>query len=323
MTTTGIHHRLVLARAPAKLNLFLEVKDKRPDGYHEIESVIVAVSLQDTIAFQVHDAPPRKLDVVRSAPLRAAGSQIPNGQGNLIWSALDRWGQFRGTQGSADRASVTLFKRIPEQAGLGGGSSDAAAALRWVRDVDAPDVSNETLSGLAAHIGSDVPFFIRSGISLCRGRGEIIEALQRSKPLWFVVAKPPTGASTPEVYRRLPANRQPISSRAMVEAIKHGTPQDVGKLMFNRLQSAAESLVPEIRRAAAEFERLRCCGHQLSGSGSAYFGLFVNRPDAHRAQQVLRARLPTWFVCSCRSLARVSSIDHTSTPPQEAGRDHH
>lgn len=320
MPLTGIHDRFVLVRAPAKLNLFLEVRGKRPDGYHELETVMVAVSLFDTLRFQ-----PRangRLDVrcLLSQSLRTAGCAIPSGATNLAWRALDRVRNAPPLVSQNLGAEVEIYKRIPDQAGLGGGSSDAAAALRAAR-FGWPTIADELdIDRTAAEVGSDVPFFVEQGISLCRGRGESIAPLRLRSPLWFVVVKPKVGLSTRTIFERLTVSDSPRDANAICAAIERGDPRAIGMQMFNRLQETAESLAPEIQQAAAEFHRLPCLGHQLTGSGSAYFGLFLHRAAAQRAAQILRSRLPGWFVASCRSLGRQSRSTGHSPPVQEIRR---
>lgn len=323
MTTTGIQHRLVLARAPAKLNLFLEVKDKRPDGFHEIETVMVAVSLVDSLTLERRPVPPRVLRVTSSPPLGAIRSQVPTGRENLVYKAWDRWSARNEAPTSECWVPVALHKRIPDQAGLGGGSSDAAAVFRALRGLEEPQLDDAVLSEMAADVGSDVPFFVRAGVSVCRGRGERLEALPFAGPLWFVIAKPPVGISTRDVYARVALPQMPRSCDDLVEALRRRTPRAIGRLMFNRLQAATESLVPEIQLAAHEFARLDSCGHQMTGSGSAYFGLFPDRATAGRAERILRSRLPDWFVSRCCSLAPCDSEGLWTTLSQEARRADH
>ena len=322
MSSTGIHDRFVLIRAPAKLNLFLEVRDKRPDGYHEIETVMVAVSLFDSLRFQT--TTDSRLDVrcIHSQALNSGGYSIPAGRENIAWRALDRLRQTGGQATERLGGTLDILKRVPDQAGLGGGSSDAAAALRAALFIWPMPTDNAGLSQVAADVGSDVPFFMEQGISLCRGRGESITLLRRNPELWFVVVKPPIGLSTKTVYEQLTLPKSPLSTTDICSAIEHGAPREIGRWMRNRLQGTAELLAPEIRRAATEFARLDCCGHQMSGSGTAYFGLFANRTAAKRAEPILRSRLSGWFVATCHSLARQSaSLDPRSTV-QEARCDH-
>lgn len=323
MSLTGIQDRFVVVQAPAKLNLHLEILGRRTDGYHELETVMVAVSLYDSIRFQA--SADDRLDVrcFHSASLRAVGCAVPSGPSNLAWNAVDRFRRCGESFGQRRGGVVDIFKRIPDRAGLGGGSSDAAAAILAARSAWGAPLDRMDVVRTAAEVGSDVPFFLESGTSICRGRGERVAPLRQASPLWFVIAKPREGLDTRSVYERSEAPSSPRDSAAICDSIERGTPRQIGRHLFNRLQFAAEALAPEIRHAACEFRRLGCCGHQLSGSGSAYFGLFDGCRAARRGEQILRARLPGWFVVSCRSLAREYPFRHLVSTMQEANSEHH
>lgn len=283
---------------------------------------MVAVSLCDTLRFQTTSDDQLDVRCIHSQTLRAAGYAIPSGAENLAWRALERLRNATTSRSRQLGGGLDIFKRVPDQAGLGGGSSDAAAALRAARLKWQLPIDDAEFAGVAAEVGSDVTFFVEQGISLCRGRGETMTPLHRNSPLWFVVTKPAAGLSTRTVYEHLTLAKSPRSAAEICAAIDRGTPREIGRLMRNRLQQPAESLMPEIRRAAAEFARLDVCGHQLSGSGSAYFGLFANRTSAVRAEQILRSRLPGWFVISCHSLSRLPFSIARLSPAQETSREH-
>ena len=174
--------------APAKLNLFLEVLGRRPDGYHEIESLMVAVSLYDTLTFT--DDPSGEIS------LRCNDPALPVGSDNLVVKAAER---LRASADSLRGARIVLDKAIPAQAGLGGGSSDAAAtlvALDRLWDLRTPP---KTLDDLAGEIGSDVAFFMHAPAAVCRGRGEQVESVPLNDVYHFVLVCPPVGMSTADV----------------------------------------------------------------------------------------------------------------------------
>lgn len=323
MAATGIDDRFVLIHAPAKLNLFLEVKAKRADGYHELETVMVGVSLFDSLRFRAKSGGQLDVRCEVSAALGLASQSIPSGSANIAWQALDRLRMLTRPSQSLFGGDLEIFKRIPDQAGLGGGSSDAAAALLAARVAWQAPASDDELSCIAAEVGSDVPFFLNPTAALCQGRGEIVTPLRCRSPLWFVVVKPPVGLSTQAVYASFSPPRSPYFAEELAENLRVRGPYDVGRHMRNRLQSVAEELAPEIRQAAQAFAKLGCCGHQMSGSGTAYFGLFPNRMAAHRATVLLRSRLHGWFVCCCHSLSRRRPIACRAKLAQELQRDHH
>ncbi len=256
--------------APAKLNLFLEVLGRRPDGYHDIESLMVTVDGPNDVLSLVDDPSGR-------ITLRCDDPSLPTGPENLVVKAAEA---LRAESGFERGATIDLLKSIPAQAGLAGGSSDAAAtltALDILWDLKTPP---DRLDAIAATIGSDVAFFRHGPAAICRGRGEQIEPFPLSHPLSFVLICPPYGISTADVYRQLTPPERPRSIGPFLYALIGGDSREIGALLFNRLQPVAETLCPaltEIRDALADCPSID--GHQMSGSGSAYFGL-ARSPDA-------------------------------------------
>jgi len=292
----------VLIQTPAKLNLFFEVLCKRSDGYHEIETLMCPIDLDDTLAFSEDSGEYIRLEcerVVRQAGRDVPGSREVPGSGgaaaddlpvdssNLVVRALD---MMRERAGLSKGATVRLVKRIPIEAGLGGGSSDAAAALvagnigwnlKW---------PHRLLCDVAAEIGSDVPFFLGGGVAICRGRGELTVPTSGLEPLHFVVVRPPVGLSTATVYQACQTAKTRRSPERLVDALSRGDTETAGRLLFNRLQPAAEELTPWIERLKGEFAREDCSGHGMSGSGTSYFGLCRHARHAQRIARRLRAR---------------------------------
>lgn len=250
--------------APAKLNLFLEILGRRPDGYHEVETLMVAVDLHDTLTFA--DDPSGRITLHCDDPT------MPTGLDNLVVKAAER---LKGASGCDRGATIGLRKAIPAQAGLAGGSSDAAAtlvALDRLWDLRTPP---ERLDALAGEIGSDVAFFRQAPAAVCRGRGERVEPVPLAGPLHFVLVCPHVGLSTAEVYRHLTPPERPRPIGPVVEALVNGRPDALGRGLFNRLQPTAETLAPALSRVGDALAGLgpSLDGHLMSGSGSAYFGL--------------------------------------------------
>ena len=194
------------ARAPAKLNLYLDVGERRGDGFHELETLIVPIRIWDSLTLSTSpptaEGRPGRIDLtVRAGGAASRQPQldpVPTGKQNLVYLALEL---FQQESGSRFGAHVELVKRIPTAAGLGGGSSDAAAALRLANRAWQINWPTSRLAELAADLGSDVPFFLSSTAAICRGRGERIERLHGLRRLHFVVVKPPLALSTGDVYR--------------------------------------------------------------------------------------------------------------------------
>ncbi len=292
-----------IARAPAKLNLFLELLGRRDDGFHEVETLMVPIRLADSVTFLPTRSMERnlpadvRLDVRLCDPIRSSlqNTPIPTGAENLVVRALEL---LRQRSGCELGANVELVKRVPAAAGLGGGSSDAAAALRLANLGWQLHWTNDRLAEVAAEIGSDIPFFLYGGPAICRGRGERVEQLPATPPVYFVVVKPPVGLDTGEVYRAYAAMMEHVEGRTatigrhadLMNSLIGCRGGNLGRWMRNRLQNAASSLSPWVDRLRMVFDQLDFVGHQLSGSGSAYFGVCRHARHARRLATILRTR---------------------------------
>jgi 4-diphosphocytidyl-2-C-methyl-D-erythritol kinase len=212
--------------------------------------------------------------------------RLPAPEENLVVKALERLRLRAGVQAGA---RVRLVKRIPAAAGLGGASSDAAAALVGGNRLWGLGWSGSRLAEVAAEVGSDVPFFLRAEGAVCRGRGEQLERIGRWEPLHVGVVRPPVGLSTADVYRRCRASEVPRPVADLIAAAGRGRTTLVGRCLFNRLQPAAEQLSPWIAKLRTAFGHLDCCGHQMTGSGSSYFGVCRHARHARRVAGQLRA----------------------------------
>ena len=277
--------------APAKLNLFLEVLGKRPDGYHEIESLMVAVDLVDSLTFT--DDPSGEISLQCNEPT------LPKGGDNLVVMAAER---LRASAGSLRGARIVLEKAIPAESGLAGGSSDAAATLVALDRLWGLRLPRERLLALAAEIGSDVAFFIHGPAAVCRGRGERVEPVVLKESYHFVLVRPPVGMSTVDVYRRVVPPREPLPIWPILEAVSQGGNAELGRSLFNRLQPVAEALKPELARVRDALASLGplLCGSVMSGSGSAYFGLCPDSAAASRAAEILKTLGLGWVrVVTC------------------------
>lgn len=280
----------VFVRAPAKLNLFFEVLGKRGDGFHEIETLMVPISLYDTLVATDDPAGNIRVDCAWSAPgagAKNAMGDLPSEQQNLARRAVDL---LRARAGVRSGIKLELHKRIPSAAGLGGGSSDAAAALLAANVVWNLGWSRASLAKLGVELGSDVPFFLGRGPAVCSGRGERIEPVSDIGRLHFVVVRPPEGLSTAEVYARCEAPAQPECMTPLLTALRGGNLRKVGRKLHNRLEKAAETLSPWIGRLEQEFARQHVVAARMSGSGTSYFGICRHARHAQRVARRLRAR---------------------------------
>jgi 4-diphosphocytidyl-2-C-methyl-D-erythritol kinase len=266
----------LILRAPAKVNLTLEVLGRRADGYHDICSVVQAISLADELTF----AP---------APDVTLRCDEPDLQGpeNLVWRAADL---LRRSAGVRQGAAIALAKRIPVAAGLGGGSSDAAACLRGLNALWRVDLGVERLMDLAAHLGSDVPFFmLPRGCALAEGRGERLTPLPPLPRRWLVLVKPPIGISAAAAYGALDATEwsDGTHTRAwLAQAKSLGTVP----APFNGLEPAALRAAPEAAAARDTLLAADAPYAVMSGSGSTYFCLFESEQEAKAVR--LRVQAP-------------------------------
>src|SRR4051812_8102190 len=204
--------------APAKLNLFLEILGRRPDGCHEVESLMVAVDLFDRLTFA--DDPSGHLTLGCDEP------GLPTGPENLVVRAAER---LRAASGTRRGARMTLEKAIPAQAGLAGGSSGGAATLVALDRLWELQTPPDRLDALAGEIGSDVAFFLHAPAGACRGRGERVEPLALPWAYHFVLVCPPIGLSTAEVYRHLTPPDRPRPIGPVLEALAGGDPAVLGR----------------------------------------------------------------------------------------------
>ncbi len=261
--------------APAKLNLTLDVTGFAPNGYHALDMVMHTVSLCDTVTVEDAD------DLTLHCP-----QWLPAGPGNLAWKAADRLRQAAGVERGA---SITLEKRIPAQAGMGGGSADAAAVLLALNDLWGLAWPVERLAEVGVTLGADVPFALWGGTARVTGIGERVEPLTPAQPLWFVLAKPEGGVDTAACYRRydeLGAERRPVNDR-FVPALLAGDLIAMARWGGNALEPAAVALLPAVGELLA---RLAACGGAytaMTGSGAAVFSAFASEEEARRALAAL------------------------------------
>ncbi|MGH9372918.1 MAG: 4-(cytidine 5'-diphospho)-2-C-methyl-D-erythritol kinase, partial [Vicinamibacterales bacterium] len=287
-------------RAHAKINLDLRVLGTRADGYHELRTVFQSIDLHDVLTAQEKAGP---------FVLKCRTPGIPLDETNLVWrSAASLW-KALGRGGDPCDALVTIDKQIPVEAGLGGASADAAAALQLLARIwgGAPI---SLLREVAAGIGSDVPFFLSGGTALGLGRGEEIYPLVDLPRHWIVVVRPPFGISTAEAYAwydddRAAGVREP---RGDLQILPIPWPTRAAQ-MINDLEPPVMRRHPEIGAIKAALREAGALASVMSGSGSAVFGLFRTRPAAARAVRPL-ARMGTAVLLS-RTLSRAEHEGRT------------
>ncbi len=280
--------------APAKINLFFEVLARRSDGMHEIETLMVPIDLYDTL--HLADDPSGQLlltatwaaDTAQPTEYTVRSTEdmgdLPDGDANIAGRAVRL---LAAKSGLRRGAKILLTKRIPSAAGLGGGSSDAAAALVAANEAWDLGWSNEQLAEVAAELGSDVPFFFAGGPAVCRGRGEKIETLNGLPTLHLVVVRPPEGLATAAVYRACTPGNPPLPVMPVVAAWQRGDLSALGPVAHNRLLEPARELSPWVGRVLDLLAMEGCPAIGMSGSGTSCFAVCR---DARQAQ-ALAARL--------------------------------
>lgn len=295
--------RALRAHAAAKINLTLRVLGIRPDGYHELRTTFQSLALHDTLTF----APGGSAFVITSND-----PSCPADPSNLVWKAADALWRAAGRRGSLPPTTVHIHKRIPVQAGLGGGSSDAAVALRALRELWRLDLGDARIEGLGRGLGADVAFFLEGGTALGVERGDLLFPLVDADPGWVVLVRPDFGVSTRDAYawwdeRWLARQTQAAPSGARPRPNAGGRSAE----WVNDLEAPVVARYPRIGRLVKALARHGARFAAMSGSGSAVFGLFDERAGAERAiAQMSSGRVSAWLTrtTSRRQHARLSQI---------------
>lgn len=289
--------------APAKINLTLEVLGRREDGYHALASVFHTLSLADEVELAITPTDrSRSLEIV----LEVEGFPAPANSRNCVWQAIERF--WAATLFKA-QVHVRLHKRIPLQAGLGGGSSDAATVLRLLTGwAQAQGMPVPDLQAIAESVGSDVPFFLQGGCAYVSGRGEHVEPLPALPPFWWVLAKPPSvGVPTGWAYQQL--HRPPLADSALeapctkklVDALRQGpisTPESLAPYLHNDFEAVVLPAFSELQALAEQMKRLEVLRVLLCGSGATLAGLCHSEAHASRVAHTLQQK-GYWSEASC------------------------
>ena len=312
--------RVCTIEAPSKINLHLRIKEKRPDGFHALESLFAALSLADTLRFDLADEKGDCHLLMNWEPsVPVMPMEIPMKE-NLVYRAVSL---FRERTGFKNGVRIRLDKRIPVGAGLGGGSSDAASTLMALNILAREPLSLDELEIMAASLGSDVPFFLAGGAAFVSGRGELIEPVKAPQGLWVVLVKPPFASGTASAFRLLDEARERETGEQSSSPKKDLSKKDLSKKALSKkdliLALAEDPLTWPYRNDFLEvflgsnspqrggeganagvypviLEKLREEGASfagLSGSGSCCFGVFKAKETAERAKMVFG--VPEYF----------------------------
>lgn len=265
-------HRI---EAPAKLNIRLKITGKRPDGYHELVSIMVPVALLDFIEVQKKEAPGIDLSV--------RGIPLPGNEGNLVTRAAK---SFCRATGFKEGLWITLIKNIPVGAGLGGGSSDAAAALLLLNEICSAPLSDGDLRSLALQIGADVPFFLLCEPCLATGIGEILEPIEKWPKWWYLIVSPRLPVSTAWVYQNF-RMKLTKGEHPFIRGELQKDSFSVSQILENDLESVTSEKFPIIRTIKELLMENGAEGALMTGSGSSVFGVFSSLEKAQSARDRL------------------------------------
>lgn len=253
----------LLVKAPAKINLSLDVLHKRPDGYHEVKMIMTTIDLADRI-----ELAPLANDTIQ---IVSHNRFVPDDHRNLAYQAAKL---LKETFGIRKGVAISITKMIPVAAGLAGGSSDAAATLRGLNKLWKLGLTLDELAELGAKIGSDVSFCVYGGTAIATGRGEKIEHIPAPPPCWVILAKPTIGVSTAEVYRNLNLNTITHPDvDGMAQAIKDRNYERICSLVGNVLEDVTLKMYPEVAHIKEQMKRFGADAVLMSGSGPTVFGL--------------------------------------------------
>ena len=279
--------RLTLS-AHAKINLTLGITGLREDGYHLLESIMQTVSLADTLRFET---------IPSGIILSCNKSHIPTDERNLCYKAAKKYFDAAGIDGGV---KIDLIKCIPDGAGMGGGSSDAAQVLKAMQVLYPAEVD---LPKIAISLGADVPFFLNGGTALCSGIGEVLEpiSLPQKQSLFCVVTKPAESLSTPAIYKLYDQSGAAFSKALSQEKrtqLESGDLPALFSVLYNDLELPAISQLPEIASRKEMLLSLGADAAMMTGSGSAVFGLFQNEKEARACEKAFREKELEAYFCT-------------------------
>ncbi len=276
----------MLLKSYAKINLSLDVLNKREDGYHEVEMIMQTIDLYDLVYLTPTD------DIIS---IKCNKKYVPNDNRNLAYKAAEH---FIKTYDIKKGVNIVIKKNIPVSAGMAGGSSNAAAVYRGLRNMYKPDITNEELRELAVKIGSDTPFCITGGTAICKGIGEKITYLRPFKNKILVIVKPNFGVSTAEVYKRLDISKifKHPDNKLLRSAIERDNLILLCKEMKNLLENVTLDMHPKIRDVKRDLIYNGSIGAMMTGSGPTVFGFFEDMLTAQRCFLKMKSRFYETFI---------------------------
>lgn len=281
---------VVSVNAPAKINLALHVTGRRENGYHDLESLVVFANVGDELHFHVADED----SLLIKGPF---GALLKQGQSNLVSDAITAFRQ-KWPDAVPQKFAVTLEKNLPIAAGIGGGSADAAAALRALVELSQIEIPVPELAELALGLGADVPLCLFNETCIARGLGELVQPLSDFPKLYVVLVNPLKGIATADIFRKLD-KRDNLPMPSLPTPLNHAL---LGLWMVetrNDLEATAVRILPQVGEVTSALRQTKyCIAARMSGSGATVFGLYGSEPAAHVAAQDIRRKLPNYWVAT-------------------------
>jgi 4-diphosphocytidyl-2-C-methyl-D-erythritol kinase len=285
---------VIRLRSYAKVNFGLTIVGRREDGYHDIETVLATIDLADTVEVESRDEP--------EITVECGHPDVPTDESNLAVRAARLLARATGTRRGA---RVVIDKKIPVASGLGGGSSNAACTLRALNLLWGAALDQSRLQEVAAGVGSDVPFFLRGGAAVGRGRGDRLEPLRDPPRLWIVLVSPGIPISSAWAYGAYRQAKTVLTNgegriKMAVSGFRSNDAARIGAGMYNALEPAVFSAFPELRSIKEELRAFPVLGASMSGSGSAVFGLARDEESARGIVEELEGRgYRAWALGTC------------------------
>ena len=288
---------ILKADAYGKINLHLDVLDRMENGYHNVESVMQSVSLCDTITLELSDIDAGRECIIE---ITADNGAIPNDKTNLVYKCAKKFLDFTKIRGK--RCAFTIEKRIPVAAGMAGGSSDGAVALKLLNDACGNVLSYAELCHLGATVGADIPFCITGGTCLCRGIGDKLTPITPFKDVLIVSAIDYSSVSTPIAFALLDEKfgtdcKSSRNINLMVDAINRGDVKEACALLYNKFENVIIPLNENVQKIKSIMMENGALGTLMSGSGPSVFGIFMDENSQNNALTALKNCSINAFLC--------------------------
>lgn len=292
-----MQNKMIFKRsAPAKINLYLDVLGKRSNGYHDIESIMQSISLFDELTLEISDSSSFKIEISCSS------ESIPNDKSNLVWRACIAYLNAIGKSNTSKCFKFHIEKNIPVCAGMAGGSTDCACALRLLNEAYNFALSEDELFKIGSSLGADVGFCLTGKTAICRGVGDIITPILCPTELYLVCAIDNSSVSTPEAFKMLDdkygTNAQAYGMlKNISDSIEKGDIRLLGSLLYNKFESVICEKNPTIDVIKSTLLDYGALGALMSGSGPSVFGIFDNQEAQLNAYEALKSKKIRAFLC--------------------------